>query len=121
MVESGDISTSVPIGGGEILSMGVSMLLVVAVVIGLGCLYSRLRLNGGGRSDVIQIVASRGLGPKERLLLVQVGDQQLLLGMTSAQLSKLHSFDAPLEASAPVAETTGFADRLRAAVRGAGT
>ena len=38
----------------------------------------------GGANDVINVVATRALGPKERLMVVEVADQQLLVGMTAA-------------------------------------
>lgn len=102
----------------EILSLGVSMLIVIGVVVALGWLYSRMRFNGGAGGNVINIVASRGLGPKERLLLVEVGDKQLLVGMTSASVQTLHTFDRPLAAEEVINEEPGFADRLRTALKG---
>jgi len=107
------------IDGADILSLGASMLIVVAAVIALGWLYSRMRFTGTASGDIINIVASRALGPKERLLLVEVADQQLLVGMTAAQVQTLHVFDKPVVAEQAIDEAPGFADRLRAAVRGA--
>lgn len=109
------------IEGPDILSLGASMLIVIGTVVALGWLYSRLRFNGGGSGSVINIVASRGLGPKERLLLVEVGDKQLLVGMTAASVQTLHTFDRPVAAGEVTGEAPGFADRLRAAIRGAGS
>ena len=108
------------IDGPDILSLGLSMLIVVAAVIGLGWLYSRLRFNGGGSGGVIKIVASRALGPKERLLVVEVADQTLLVGMTATQVQTLHTFDEPVAAEQANETAGGFADRLRTALRGAG-
>ena len=108
------------IDGPDILSLGLSMIIVVAAVIGLGWLYSRLRFNGGGAGDVIKIVASRALGPKERLMVVEVADQTLLVGMTATQVQTLHTFDKPVVAEQAGEEVAGFADRLRTALRGAG-
>lgn len=104
------------VGGGELLSMSISMLLVVAVILVLGWIYSRTRLSGTGASDVIGIVASRALGPKERLLIVEVADQQLLIGMTSSAVQTLHIFDTPIDVSEPKASVDSFAARLRAAL-----
>jgi flagellar protein FliO/FliZ len=108
------------IDGPDILSLGLSMLIVVAAVIALGWLYSRLRFNGGGSGNLIRIVASRALGPKERLLVVEVADQTLLVGMTATQVQTLHTFDRPVAAEQANEEVTGFADRLRTALRGVG-
>lgn len=107
------------IDGADILSLGASVLIVVAAVIALGWLYSRMKFGGSGSSDIINIVASRALGPKERLLLVEVADQQLLVGMTASQVQTLHTFERPVVAEPAINEATGFAERLRAAVRGA--
>ena len=103
----------------EILSLGFSVIVVVGVVILLGWLYSRLRFNGGAGSNTINIVATRGLGPKERLLLVEVGDKQLLVGMTAASVQTLHTFDRPVVADEGIREEQGFGDRLRTALKGA--
>ena len=107
------------ISGPDILSLGLSMLIIVGAVVALGWLYSRMRFNGGGPGNAINIVASRGLGPKERLLLVEVGDKQLLVGMTSSSVRTLHTFDRPVVAEEAIIEAPGFADRLKAALKGA--
>ena len=107
------------IDGPDVFSLGLSMIIVVTAVIGLGWLYSRLRFNGGGAGGVIKIVASRALGPKERLMVVEVADQTLLVGMTATQVQTLHTFDKPVAAEESGEEVAGFADRLRTALRGA--
>ncbi len=106
------------IDGADILGLGASMLIVVAAVVGLGWLYTRFRFNGSGSADVINIVASRALGPKERLLLIEVANQQLLVGLTASQLSTLHTFENPVPVEQVLTDSPGFAERLRSAVRG---
>lgn len=106
------------IDGPDILSMGLSMLVVVGAVIAFGWLYSRLRISGNGSAGLINVVASRGLGPKERLLLVEVGGQQLLVGMTASSVQTLHTFERPIAAEEAIKAPSGFADRLRTALRG---
>jgi flagellar protein FliO/FliZ len=101
------------VGGGDVVSLFVSMLLIIAVIVVLGWLYSRSRFIGGGSGDAIQIVASRALGAKERLLVVEVADQQLLVGMTASGVQTLHVFDKPIQIKNPTAEAGGFAGRLR--------
>ncbi len=104
------------IGGGDILSLGVSMVVIVAMILVVGWLYSRSRLAGGGSAELINVIASEALGPKERLLVVEVADQQLLVGMTASTVQTLHVFDKPLSVAAPAPDPAGFATRLRAAI-----
>lgn len=108
-------------GGSELLSLAASLLVVVGTIVVLGWLYSRSKLFGGAANDAINIVASRALGSKERLMVVEVGGKQLLVGMTATQVRTLHVFDAPVvdAGSAVVAGglAGGFAGRLKAALR----
>ena len=105
------------VGGGELLGMGISMAIVVAAILILGWFYSRSRLAGSGHSDLINVVATRALGPKERLMVVEVADQQLLVGMTSTAVQTLHVFDTPLTIPESSTDTSSFSARLLSAVK----
>ena len=104
------------IGGGNLLSVGLSLIIVVGVIVALGWFYSRSRLVSGGGAELITIVASRALGPKERLIVVDVGGEQILIGMTSTGANTLHVLDKPLERSRTATAGSGFANRLKSAL-----
>ncbi len=102
------------VGGSEVLSMMISMVIVIGAILALAWLYSRSRIAVGGARDVINVVASRALGTKERLLLVEVADKQLLVGMTSTQIQTLHVFDEAVVRSETKADAPeSFGERLR--------
>jgi len=104
------------IGGSELIGLASSLVVIIVVIVALGWLYSRSRSLAGANNDVINIVASRALGTRERLLLVEVADQQLLVGMTATQVQTLHVFDKPVATEAVAQPTGGFASRLKAAI-----
>ncbi|MDJ0709930.1 MAG: flagellar biosynthetic protein FliO [Woeseiaceae bacterium] len=104
------------IGGGDILSLGLSLIIVVCVIVALGWFYSRSRFVSGGGADLITVVATRALGPRERLMVVEVADQQILIGMTSTSASTLHVLEKPLEAPARTTASGTFASRLKSAL-----
>lgn len=112
------VTTVAPVvGGGELLGMGISMAIVVAAILLLGWFYSRSRLAGNGPSDLINVVATRALGPKERLMVIEVADQQLLIGMTSTSVQTLHVFDTPITVPETPAASESFSARLLSAVK----
>lgn len=112
------VTSVVPVvGGGELQSLGLSMLAVVLTIVVLGWLYSRSRFVSGGASDTINVLATRALGPKERLLVIEVADQQLLVGMTSTAVQTLHVFDKPLDIGAARTSPLGFKGRLSKALQ----
>ncbi len=47
-------------------------------------------------SSVIKVLAVRAISSREQLLLVQVGEEQILIGLTPAGLSHLHTLRTPL-------------------------
>ena len=75
------------IGGGDILSLGLSLIVVVGVILALGWFYSRSRFVSGGGADLITIVATRPLGPKERLMVVEIA-----AGIVFGSMALLHVF-----------------------------
>lgn len=102
------------VGGSEVISMITSMFIVLAVILALGWLYSRSRLAVSGQKDVIQVIASRALGTKERLLVIDVAGKQLLVGMTSTSVQTLHVFDEAVVVDDATPSTPAFAQRLKA-------
>jgi len=103
------------VGGGDILGLGASVIIIVAIIVVLGWLYSRSKFVSGGANDVINVVATRALGPKERLMVVEVAEQQLLVGVTAAGVQTLHVLDKPVHVAHRENGQAGFAGRLRAA------
>ena len=105
------------VGPSEIINTALSLLLIIGAIMALAWLLSRLQ---GGRSNnggLINVVASHALGAKERLLLVDVGGRQLIVGVTASQISTLHVLDEPLNVEATSLERTNFSDRLRKAIK----
>lgn len=65
----------------------------------------------------IRIVGGLSMGPRERVILLQVGDTQLLLGVTPGKIQSLHVLDEPVTQAEINSDGGGFASRLAAAIR----
>ena len=57
------------------------------------------------------------MGPRERVVLLQVGNAQLLLGVTPGRIQSLHVLDEPVSEYEINADASGFAGRLAAAIK----
>src|SRR5690606_33816765 len=79
------IATS-PAGG--LVQVTLSLLLVLAAVFAAAWAVRRLRGFGRLAPGAIEVIADVALGPKERAVLVQVGKQQLLLGVASGKIGR---------------------------------
>lgn len=107
--------------GGQIVQLLLGLLLVIGLIFILAWLARRLQqqLPGGSRDDVIQLLATRPLGQRERLLLVQVGSEQVLLGLTPGSIKTLHVMQEPVATdSKKDTQSVGeFAKRLKQVLR----
>jgi len=59
----------------------------------------------------IKVVAALSLGPRERVVLIEAGGQQWLLGVAAGSITTLHHFEQPLITASGNAED--FSHKLR--------
>ncbi len=96
-------------GAGSFVQVTIALAIVLAAVFAAAWLMQRLRNFGGGQAGSIKVITSVALGPKERAVVVQVGRQQLLLGVAPGRVSTLHVLAEPLSGqdSVPSAVPSG--------------
>ncbi len=90
-----------------IMETAAGLLLVLAVIIALAWAvrrFGRLPMAGKG---LVNVVGGISLGSRERIVVVQVEDTRLVLGVAPGRIETLHVLD-PTEASGPV-----FAETLK--------
>ncbi|MCC4604919.1 flagellar biosynthetic protein FliO [Xanthomonas campestris] len=73
-----------------------ALLLVLALIVGLGWLLKRMPGSGFRSSEGLRLVTSLAVGAKERVVVVEVNGQQLLLGVTPGGITTLHTLPEPL-------------------------
>lgn len=88
-------STERPTAGIGLGKMALSLLLVVAIVIALGWIFKKLTLRLPG-SKHIKIISSMPLGPKERLLVIEMQGKQRVLGVTAHSINLLFELENSL-------------------------
>lgn len=91
-----------PADAGSLGGLVFSLLLIVGLILALGWLARRMPGFGGGAAtrNGLRVVASLPVGARERVVVVDVGGTQLLLGVGAAGVRTLHTLDAPLPETA---------------------
>lgn len=90
---------------------------VVVILLLLGVLVLLRRFNGvsSQMSGNMRVVSSVGVGQRERVVLLQVGEEQILVGVGPGNVRKIHAFDEPVVE--PSASTTpSFSDVWKVAM-----
>jgi flagellar protein FliO/FliZ len=92
-----------------------SLITVLAIIMLLAWLLRRFNLGVQGNSGAIKVLTTLTLGKSERLVLVEVGEQQLLLGVTAQNITLLQTLEQPLELSSQPLQATPrlFQEKLK--------
>ncbi|HTU68633.1 MAG TPA: flagellar biosynthetic protein FliO [Steroidobacteraceae bacterium] len=89
-------------GGGVEITM--TLLVVVGFLAALAWFARKMRggftRNGGAR---IQVLGAQSLGPKERAVLVRIGETDILIGVGAGSVNALHVFPVGTNTEAPAA------------------
>lgn len=107
------------VDAGALIRLIVGLALVLGVIIGLAWLLRRTGGIGQHAGGQMKVLGGLSVGQRERVVLVQVGKQQLLLGVAPGRVQTLHVLDQPLEGLDEPPSRGGhrqdvpFAERLR--------
>ena len=80
----------------DAVSMIISLLMVLALIIVSAWVLKKFNLTNQHIAGM-KVIASLPLGHKEKLVVGAVGDEQLLLGVSSGQISLIKTLEQPLE------------------------
>lgn len=94
-------ASPVPTSAGSIGGVIFALLLIVALIVLLGRFARRMPGVRGSSHPQLDVVATLALSPREQVVLVQVGPEQLLLGVGAAGIQRLHELPLPLQAHTP--------------------
>lgn len=94
------------------------LLVVLAVIIGLAAVVRRLNMRLPGATGPVQILHSTSVGQRERLVIVEVGEQKLLLGVTTQSISVLQTLPDDFKVSSKqTVGSSSFATQVVQAIR----
>ncbi len=100
---------------------------VLLLIFAAAWLLRRLQQSQGGSRGHLRIVSVLPLSAKERVVLIQAGEEQVLMGVSGAGIQHLHTLNSPIELNDPAGIDTGgsaqggsgasFAEQLKSIMR----
>ncbi|TPV61918.1 flagellar biosynthetic protein FliO [Aestuariibacter sp. GS-14] len=79
----------------SVLSIFLSLLLIVGIIFSLAYVMRRFNVTPGN-SQHLKVVASLSAGARERVMVIQVGDEQHLIGVTAQNINHLSKLATPI-------------------------
>ncbi|WP_277187449.1 flagellar biosynthetic protein FliO [Caballeronia sp. BR00000012568055] len=109
------------LGFGAVLQTLFGLAIVIGFVFGCAWLARKLGVNGVKRGGIVKVVGGASLGGKERVAVIEVGDQWLVLGAGPGNVRLLHTMpagSAEVESVETHVQTQGnFGQRFRDAMK----
>ncbi|WP_150912847.1 flagellar biosynthetic protein FliO [Marinobacter halotolerans] len=94
------------------LTLGLGLLAVLAIIFGCAWIVRRMGGMSGGNTRAIKVVSVMSMGTRERVALIEVGGKQILVGVTPQTIRTLHVFDEAVVSSSEPA-SGDFARKLQ--------
>ncbi|GAB4115095.1 MAG: hypothetical protein Fur0026_00410 [Sideroxydans sp.] len=104
-----------PVSSGSMVQVIVSLLLVLAAVLAVAWVLKRINLPRQGAGNVLRVISGITVGQRERVVLLEVNDTWLVVGVAPGQVRTLHTLPKgmlPAEGT-PAAEAKSFRSFLQ--------
>ncbi|MBT1450829.1 flagellar biosynthetic protein FliO [Glaciecola sp. XM2] len=95
-------------GMSSFISIFLSLMLVIAIIFALAYLMRRFNVTQAGNGQM-KVVASMMAGAKEKIMVIEVGDEQHLVGITSHSINHLATLNNPIQSSSKSSAVDGKA------------
>jgi len=102
-----------PLSVGSLTQLTLSLIAIVALILAISWALKRLKLAGPRGSGEIAVLDELSVGPKERIVLIRVGESQVLVGIGAGGLVPLTPLAVPIVLKGSATPAAPFAERLR--------
>lgn len=105
-----------PLSSGGLFQVLGALLAVLAAIVAMAWLLKRFGPSQLGAGGVMKVLGGVAVGPRERLVLVEVGETWLIVGVAQGQVNAVHTMTRPVDftpqaSSMPI--SSPFAERLK--------
>lgn len=100
-------------GSGFLTQSATALFIVLVSVIGFAWMMRRFGRLQSSAKGALQMIDGMALSTRERIVLVQVGDTQILLGVAPGRVETVHVLDKPVQAEGRREMSGNFAARLK--------
>jgi flagellar protein FliO/FliZ len=102
-----------PMGVGNLIQLTLGMLAVLCLIVGIAWVLKRTGRFQMAAGRDLRVLGGLSMGTRERVVLLQVGEAQLLVGVTPTSVTPLHVLQKPLDTTPAAAPAeAGFAAQL---------
>lgn len=109
------VAATTQIGSGRhLVNVTLALMGIIGLIFAISWFVKRFSQGAFSANAHIKILSAMPLGTRERIVLIEVGGQQLLLGITSTNINTLHMFETPIVVENKTDNQSDFSRKLMA-------
>lgn len=86
-----------PMSSGYLMQLVIGLFIVLLCIVVLAWFAKKMKHFNSLADGSLKVIGGLSMGSRERIALLQVGDKQLLIGISPGRINTLHVLDTPLE------------------------
>lgn len=105
-----------PMSGSYLAQLIAGLFIVVLCIVALAWLTKKINRFRFIADDSLKVIGGLSMGSRERVVLLQVADKQLLIGVAPGRINTLHVLETPIQAVANDTQKStaqSFSDKLK--------
>jgi flagellar protein FliO/FliZ len=108
-----------PLSVGSLTQLTLSLVAIVALILAIGWVMKRFKLAAPRGSADSSVLEELKVGPRERIVLIRIGEAQVLVGIGANGVVPLTPLAAPI-ALKTIPAAPAFAERMRELMKRSG-
>lgn len=110
---AGKIATIEPVSSSYIGRITIGLALIILLIFLLAWVMKKMQLAPQSGQQLIKIISAISVGHRDRIALIQVGEEQILVGLTPGRIQKLHELKTVVEVSqSDLMNTAAFSEKF---------
>ena len=108
-----------PMSGSYLLQLVIGLIIVVLCIIALAWLARKVNRFQVVADSALKVLGGLSMGARDRVVLLQVGDEQILLGVSPGKINTLHVLAKPIttqEKPSDGPDSQSFSDKMKMAM-----
>ncbi len=99
------------------LQILLSLILILLIIFFAAWFLKRYAHVNGAVNGQLKVLGGLSLGQREKVVLLQVGKEQIVIGVTPAQITTLHTLSEPIDVEEEGVSSSRFSVRLQEALQ----
>jgi len=101
-----------PVSSSYLIKLTLALVFILLLIFGLAWMMKKMQLTQHSQNGLIKIVSAISVGQRDRIALIQVGDEQVLLGLTPGRIDKLHTLKTIVNTDLKEVDNQSFGEKF---------